>query len=60
MADLKPCCSLFLPFVFDTFMFGKRIKTTILCANCGKHVSGLTFERAIKKWNRRYGKENER
>lgn len=60
MADLKPCCKRSLPYVFDTYLFGRvRIMTTIACVRCGKKASGLTFERAVKKWNRRDGgKEN--
>ena len=55
MAELKPCCEIFIPFVFDTCLFGKRIKTTILCCSCGKQASGRTFEKAVKKWNTRTG-----
>lgn len=59
MADLKPCCEISLPFVFDTCLFGKPIKVTVFCTHCGKRASGRTFEKAVKKWNRRDGgKEN--
>lgn len=55
MADLKPCCKITLPFVFDTCVLGIPVKVNIVCCSCGKHVSGLTFERAVKKWNRQGG-----
>lgn len=57
MADLKPCCKRTLPYAFDTYFLGMRIMTTIACVRCGKKASGRTFEKAVKKWNRRYGGE---
>lgn len=58
MDELKPCCKRSFPWAIDTYFLGFRIKTTVFCTKCGYKASGRTFERAVKKWNRREGKEN--
>lgn len=55
ITELKPCCEFCVPFIYDTCIFKHTIKVTVCCVHCGKKVSGRTFEKAVKKWNRRVG-----
>lgn len=52
--ELKPCkCSMSVPFMYSTELFGSPLWFTIICVGCRKTVvRARTPEKAMEKWNR--------